>query len=396
MRRILGLVLGSALLLAGGSLAQQPAAPMPVFEPDTSWPQALPNNWVLTNVTKVSVDRHDNIYILHRYRQTAAGKTPAPPVVVVDANGKFIRAWGGPGAGYDWPDAEHNIFVDHNDNVYVTGSSPSGGSATQNSDDMIVKFTADGKFLRQFGGRSKVTGSKDTGAVNKPGDIYVWPKTNELFVADGYGNRRLLVLDAETLAFKRMWGAFGRPPTDDAGSGGWGPSGGPGRGQTRLAPDAATVPTGDEKEGPGADRFVGAVHGVIVSNDGIVYVADRNARRIQMFTPEGKYIDQFFLNRNGPAAGSASGFGFSPDPEQRYLYVTDFYNSHVAVFERKSRTFLYQFGVRDPAPGNFAGVHHLAVDTRGNLYTAEVAPGTRAQKFLFKGLSPAPPANALK
>ena len=395
MKRILGLALLGALALAGGSLAQQPATPMPVFEPDTSWPQALPNNWVMTGVTKVSVDRHDNIYILHRFRQTPAGRTPAPPVVVVDAKGKFLRAWGGPGQGYDWPDAEHNIFVDHNDNVYISGSSPGGGSSTENSDDMILKFTADGKFLRQFGGRSKVTGSRDQAAVNKPGDIYVWSKANELFVADGYGNRRVLVLDAETLAFKRMWGAFGRPPTDDANSGGQGNGGRPGRGQTRPAPDVATVATGEDKEGPGADRFVGAVHGVAVSNDGIVYVADRNARRIQVFTAEGKYIDQFFLNRGGPSAGTASGFGFSSDPEQRYLYVADFNNSHLAVFERKSRTLLYQFGVRDPAPGNFQGLHHMAVDSKGNLYTAEVA-GNRAQKFLLKGMSATMPANALK
>ncbi|HJR55109.1 MAG TPA: hypothetical protein VJ798_00900, partial [Rhizomicrobium sp.] len=174
-----------------------------------------------------------------------------------------------------------------------------------------------------------------------------------------------------------------------------GNGGRPGRGQTRPAPDVATVATGEDKEGPGAERFVGAVHGVAVSNDGIVYVADRNARRIQVFTAEGKYIDQFFLNRGGPSAGTASGFGFSSDPEQRYLYVTDFNNSHLAVFERKSRTLLYQFGVRDPAPGNFLGLHHMAVDSKGNLYTAEVA-GSRTQKFLLKGMSATLPANAVK
>jgi hypothetical protein len=395
MKRTLMLALGAALLLMGGVRAQAPSAmPVPVFEALPSWPQPLPNNWALTNVTKLSLDRHGNIYILHRPRQAKPGVAATPPVVVVDQEGRFLRAWGGPGQGYDWPDAEHNIFVDQNDNVFISGSSPAGGSTTPNSDDMILKFTAEGKFLAQFGGRSRATGSRDTQAVNKPGDLYVWPKTNELFVSDGYGNRRVLVLDAATLAFRRMWGAFGRAPSDDAASGGGGPSGGPGRGQTRPAPDVATVPTGSETEGPGADRFVGAVHGVIVSHDGIVYVGDRNARRVQMFTPDGKYLDQFFLNRLGPAAGSVSGFAFSPDPEQRYLYVSDFYNSHLAVFERKTKRFLYQFGLRNAKPGNFNGLHHIIIDASGNLYTTETN-GSRAQKFLYRGLSPRLPPNAL-
>jgi len=396
MKRIFGLVLGGALLLASGSMAQQPAAPqMPVFAVDASWPPALPNNWVLTNVTKVSVDRHDNVYILHRPRQTAAGRTPAPAVVVLDANGKFLRAWGGPGQGYDWPDAEHNIFVDHNDNVYISGSSPSGGSVTQRSDDMILKFTAEGKFLRQFGGRSVVTGSRDPKAANKPGDLWVHPKTNELWVADGYGNRRVLVLDAETFAVKRMWAAFGNPPTDDPGSGGWGPSGGPGQGQTKAKPDVETVAEA-QREGPGPDRYVGPVHAVLVSNDNIVYVADRGGKRVQLYTPEGKYLDQFFVNRDLPTAGSATGLAFSADPEQRFLYISDFPNSRMIVVDRKSRTELYQFGARDAAPGNFQGIHHIAVDSRGNLYTTEVAPGSRAQKFVFKGLSAEHPENAVR
>jgi hypothetical protein len=394
MKRTIALALCALAVLAGSVTAQQAPIPVPLFQAQARWPQPLPNNGMLTNVTKVSVDRHDNIYILHRPRQAKPGVAPTPSVVVVDAAGKFLRAWGGPAAVYDWPDVEHNIFVDHNDNVFISGSSPGGGSTSQISDDMILKFTAEGKFLRQFGGADRATGSRDINAVNKPGDLYVWPKTNELFVSDGYGNRRVLVLDVDTLAFKRMWGAFGRPPTDDAASGGLGNGGVPGRGQVRPAPDAATVPTGAEREGPGADRFVGAVHGIIVSDDGIVYVGDRNARRVQMFTPDGKYIDQFFLNRSGPAAGSVSGFAFSRDPEQRYLYVTDFFNSHLAVFERKTRRFLYQFGMRNAESGNFQGLHHIALDSKGDLYTTETT-GSRAQKFLYRGMSNVLPPNAL-
>jgi len=395
MKRIFGLVLGAALLLSGCAMAQAPATQMPVFEVDRAWPGALPDGMVMINVTKLSVDRNDNVYVLHRPRQGAAGTKPAPAVVVFDASGKFLRAWGGPGDGYDWPDAEHNIFVDHNDNVYISGSSPSGGSTTPRSDDMILKFTADGKFLRQFGGRNVVTGSNDPKAANKPGDLWVHPKTNELWVADGYGNRRVMVLDADTFALKRQWAAFGRPPTDDAESGGQGPSGGPGQGQTRSAPDVSTVAE-FQKTGDGPDRFVGPVHSVVVSNDNIVYVADRGGKRVQMFTPDGKYLDQFYVNRDLPNAGSATGLALSADPQQRFIYISDFPNSRMIVVERVSKRELYQFGVRNAEPGNFQGIHHIAVDSKGNLYTSEVAPGSRAQKFVFQGLSATLPANAVK
>jgi DNA-binding beta-propeller fold protein YncE len=232
--------------------------------------------------------------------------------------------------------------------------------------------------------------------VNKPGDIYVWPKTNELFIADGYGNRRVLVLDADTFAFKRMWGAFGKPPRDDATSGGRGANGGPlpVPGAPRGGEGRGAAPALDT-EGPGPDIYASPVHGVLVSNDGILYVVDRSNRRVQLFTPDGKYLTQMFLNRAGPSSGSVSGLAFSPDPAQKFLYLSDYGNSHIAVVDRKALKVLYQFGVRGPEPGNFQGVHHIAVDSKGNIYTAEVAPGARAQKFLYKGMSPTLPANAL-
>ena len=366
--------------------------PLPVFEVDPVWP-VLPNGWVISNISKIAVDSHDNVWLIHRPRTVMDGKTAAPPVVEFDSAGRFIRAWGGEGAGYDWPDSEHNIFVDRNDNVYISGSSPSGRSRTNRSDDMILKFTADGKFLRQFGGRTASKGSLDPVSVNKPGDIFVWPRTNEIFIADGYGNRRVLVLDADTFAFKRLWGAFGKTPVDDANSGGPGISGGPTR--PPGAPAVAAAPASLETEGAGPGQFASPVHGILVSDDGIVYVADRANRRLQLFTPDGKYLTQMFLNRTGPSPDSVSGMAFSPDPAQTYLYLADFGNSHIAVLDRKTLTVLYQFGTRGPEPGNFQGIHHIAVDSKGNLYAAEVAPGSRAQKFIFKGFSTTPPANAL-
>jgi len=366
---------------------------MPVFEVDTTWPK-LPNGWVLGNVSKVTVDQHDNVWLIHRPHTAPAGKTPAPPVVELDANGNFVQAWGGEGAGYDWPDAEHNVFVDYKDNVWISGSSPSGQSKTKRSDDMLIKFTNKGQLIFQIGGRTVSKGSTDTKSVNKPGDIFVTAKTHEVYLADGYGNRRVIVFDAETGAFKRMWGAFGKPPQDDATSGGPGPSGGPAGGQASFAGGEGTQPA-LETTGPGPDRFASPVHGIIVSNDGMVYVADRNNRRFQVFTTEGKFLKEVFINRGGPAKESASGFALSPDKDQQFLYTADYGNSRIVVLDRKKLEVLYQFGQRGKEPGNFQGIHLISVDSKGNLYAAEVAPGARVQRFLFKGLSSTPPPNAL-
>jgi DNA-binding beta-propeller fold protein YncE len=381
----------------GGTAAAQNGngRKVPVFDVDTTFPK-LPNNWVLGNVSKVVVDRHDNVWFIHRPQmpglKVPEGKTPAPPVLEFDATGKFLQAWGGPAAGYDWPDTEHNIFVDQKDNVYITGSSPNN-SKTSNSDDMLLKFTDKGKFILQIGGRNASLGNKDPKSVNKPGDLFVDSKKNEIYAADGYGNRRVIVFDADNGSFKRMWGAFGRPVEDVPGAGGRGAEGGTpaGEGGGRGGRGAPPVL---ETTGDGPQQFA-LVHSVAVSNDNIVYVGDRSNRRVQLFTPEGKYIKEFFINRAGPSASSVAGLAFSPDKEEQFLYVADYGNSHIVVVDRKSLEVLYQFGKRSAAPGDFQGVHHLAVDSKGNLYTAEVAPGARIQRFAFKGLSSTLPPNAL-
>jgi DNA-binding beta-propeller fold protein YncE len=376
---------------------------LPRFEPDPSFPK-LPNNWVLGNVGGVAIDRHDNVWVIHRPRsiavdKTAEGKTAAPPVLEFDASGKFLQSWGGDGQGYDWPDSEHNIFVDQKDNVWISGSSPGGQSKTTRSDDMLIKFTNRGKFLFQVGGRDVSLGSKDTKSVNKPGDLFVSAKTNEVYLADGYGNRRVVVFDAETGAFKRMWGAFGVAPEDDEGSGGRGASGGPAgvrpAGAGRGAGRGAAPPPVLETDGPGPAKFSSPVHGIVVSNDDTVYVADRSNRRVQLFTRQGHYLGQIFINRAGPSPDSASGLALSPDKGQQFLYMADFGNSRVVVVDRKKLEVLYQFGTRGAEPGQFQGLHHLAVDSKGNLYTAEVAPGARLQRFAFKGLAAGLPPNAL-
>jgi hypothetical protein len=355
------------------ALAQGASRTMPVFEVDPSWPK-LPNNWVVGTVSSVTVDRRDHVWILHR-----PGTVPqnlkaqaAPPVLEFDASGAFVNAWGGAGQGYDWPLTEHGITVDYKDVVWI------GGSGV--TDDMLLKFTTQGKFLKQFGAKGQSQGNLDRTNVNRSADVFVYQKTNEAFVADGYGNRRVIVLDAETGAFKRMWGAFGNAPDREPPSTA---AGGP--------PAPATLDT----DGPGSPTFSNPVHAVKISNDGLVYVADRSNRRVQVFTPDGKYVTQVFINRAGPSNGSAAGLGFSPDAPQRFLYVSDLGNSHLLVLDRQTLQVLYQFGTRGTKPGDFQSPHHLAVDSKGNLYTAEVNPGNRAQKFLFRGMSSTAPPNAL-
>jgi hypothetical protein len=357
---------------------QESASRMPIFQVDAAWPK-LPNNWVLGVVSAVAVDRRDHVWILHRPRTVEEGLKgrAAPPVLHFDAEGRFVNAWGGDAARYDWPITEHGIFIDHKDLVWI------GGSGI--GDDMLLKFTTEGKFVKQFGARGQSKGNADPKNVNRPADVFVHAKTNEVFVADGYGNRRVIVLDADSGAFKRMWAAFGTPPDDAPPAGAAGAAGGRG----------AAAPPVLDTEGRGSAQFNNPVHAVEISNDGLVYVADRQNRRVQVFTLDGKYVSQGFINRAGPAAGSAAGLGFSPDPQQQFLYVSDLGNSHVAVLNRKTLEVLYQFGARGSTAGDFQAPHLLAVDSKGNLYTAEVNPGNRAQRFVFKGLSSTAPPNAI-
>jgi len=352
---------------------------IPVFDVDASWPPTLPNNWVLGQTPGVAVDSHDHIWVLHRPRTVpeAQRAQAAPPLLEFDADGKFLRAWGGPGPGFDWPDSEHGVFVDDKDNVWIGGSSPTSTSLTKRSDDMLLKFTKNGKFLLQIGGPNKSGGNADSTSVNKPADAFVNPKTNELYIADGYGNRRVMVLDANTGAFKRMWGAFGNAPIDA---------------QPVAAGRGAAA---FDVDGPGPQQFGGPVHAVKVSNDDLVYVADRQNRRLQVFSPAGKYVTQTFINRRGPANGSVAGIAFSPDRGQQFMYLADYGNSHIVVMDRKSLAILYQFGTRSAAAGDFQGAHHLAANSKGDLVVVEVAPGNRVQRFRFKGVSNTLPSNAL-
>jgi len=401
----------AAIAISQGTLSRVDAqAPKyPIFEVDPTFPN-LPNNWVTGHVASVASDKHGNIWLLTRPNTVPEPNKShaAPSVLEFDQNGKFLQSWGGPGTGYDWPDSEHGITVDYKDNVWITGSSPASASPTKRTDDMVVKFSSKGKFLLQIGGISVSSGNLDTKSVHLATDVFVDPQTNEAFVSDGYGNRRLIVFDADTGAFKRMWGAFGNPVTDWQKIENGAPVASQGGGDTKkggaakqAGGEGITAARPTDITGPGPDyfgnqtNFGGPVHAVAISNDRMVYVADRANRRIQVFTPAGKYLTQVFINRAGASGQTVARMAFSSDKAQQYMYVGDYGNSRILVLDRKSLQVLYQFGQRSAKPGDFQGLHHIGVDTKGNIYTGEVAPGARAQKFIFKGFSTTVPPNAL-
>ena len=409
MRRLRNSVIAFILVLTIVAVQRMPAQSgsaqtspqVPLFQVDPTWLK-VPPNWALGQGSAVAVDKHDNVWILHRPRyvgrlyEKQAGKTAAPPVLEFDANGKFLQAWGGPGEGYEWPDQEHGIYIDDKDNVWIGGSARPAlagpGPGNLRSDNMLLKFTNKGKFLMQIGHRDQSTGNNDTKNLYSPTDVFLYAKTNEVFVSDGYINRRVVVFDADTGAFKRMWGAFGNVPTDSPNQlkNARTPNRNPGEREDTAPPTAGRVTPRPPETGSGPDQF-NTVHSLKVSKDGLVYVADRANKRVQVFKIDGTYLTQAFINRDGQA-NTACGIALSPDPEQRFLYVADFGNAHIVVMDRKSLQVLYQFSDNSGTQGNFMvrGPHHIAIDSKGNLYTAEAHPGNRVQKFVFKGLGTIP------
>ena len=374
---------------------EAPGSKVPIFEVDPSWPK-MPAKWELGEVTSIAIDAQDHAWVLHRPTTVyphQKGKA-APPVLEFDANGNFVQGWGGPGDGYEWPVSEHGIYVDHRNFVWITGN--------VGDDDQILKFTNAGKFVLQIGKRGQSKGNSDTRNVHRASDVVVSPKTNEVFVADGYGNRRVIVFDGDTGAFKRMWGAYGNVPTDPPAR-----AGGPG--------GRAGAPPPEDLQ-----QFRN-VHGIAMSNDGLVYVSDRQNMRFQVFTAEGKFLTEVFVRPDASeqvlsTRGAESMWGkpvhdhyrrvvttrssvgrtaFSPDPEQRYLYVADRSRQRVVVMNRKTYDVLGTYGQAGQRPGEFFLLHHIAVDSKGNLYTAECDDdppfgNRRVQKLVLNGL-PVPP-----
>ena len=372
-----------------------------VYEVDRMWPKPLPNNWVLGSTVGLAVDARDHVFIVHRGQATldqkfasqmsfappaprgggaapapvagfaapSAGNTvagyaasdmtkaisefccaSAPPVLEFDPEGNLVNHWGAPGAGYEWPPSMHGITIDGKDNVWLAGN---GGHT-------VLKFSKDGKFLMQIGKNGASKGNKDTANVNRPAEVEVDMAANEVYVADGYGNRRVIVYDADKGTFKRMWGAYGKPPTDDA----------------NVTYDPAR---------PLSTNWQ-TVHCATLAADGLVYVCDRVNDRIQVFRKDGTFVKEAQIAKRTLGDGVVFDVAFSKDPQQRLMYVADGANHRVWQLLREPLQVLNHIGNGGRYPGQFYAVHNVSLDSKGNMYTVETYTGARLQKFTYKGL----------
>jgi len=349
----------AAICFLGAPVAaqQQPRA-LPTFAVDAAWPK-VPDKYKLGDISSIALDAQDNAYVLHRPRtlKPEDAAKAAPSVVVFDPAGNFIKAWGGEGVGYEWPQREHGIYIDNKSFVWIGGNQcPTSGTAGLKpvADDQLLKFTLDGKFVLQIGKSNQSKGDGDTANVHRAADAWILARSNELFVADGYGNHRVVVFDADTGAFKRTWGAFGKPP------------GG--------VDNCAIIGPKTFAEGDGLPDF-NVAHAIRVSNDGMVYLADRENRRVQIFSSDGSFLKQIVRT----ATPFARDLALSPDPEQQFLYVGG--GKSIVVLDPKTLDVAGEIEV----PGQIGAGHHIATDSKGNIYIAQTAAGL--QKLVFKGMS---------
>ncbi|MCR4375986.1 MAG: hypothetical protein NUW22_14170 [Acidobacteria bacterium] len=342
----------------------------PRFEVDPTFPKPLPNGWLMGMAIGVAVDAQDHIWVVHRpdtlsAAEAAAEQNPptaqccrrAPPILQFDQQGNLLSAWGGPGEGYEWPQSNHGIFVDHKGIVWI------GGNGAK--DAHVLKFTQEGKFIAQYGQFGKSGGSNDTSNFGRVAKIFVDPKANEAYLADGYGNKRVAVIDADTGAFKRYWGAYGNKPDD-----------------TNLGPY--------DPDAPPAQQFRTPVHCSDLSVDGLVYVCDRPNNRLQVFTREGQFVREQVIAKRTLGDGAVWDVAFSRDPQQRYLYVADGKNERVYILRRDTLEIVSAFGDGGRQPGQFFAVHSIVTDSAGNIFTTETYEGRRLQRFNFKGVTQVP------
>ncbi len=338
----------------------------PMFEVDPMWPKPLPNHWLLGMTIGVSVDAQDHVWIIHRGatlepKEVYASTNPpgaeccvaAPPVLAFDQAGNLIHSWGGPGQGYDWPDSNHGITVDYKGNVWI------GGNGAGNN--QVLKFTQEGKFLMQIGHPKMSKGSNDTENLNRPAKLFIDKNTNEVYIADGYANHRVIVYDADSGQYKRHWGAYGHMP-DDA----------------RLGPY--------NPDDPPAQQFRNPVHCAELANDGLLYVCDRVNDRIQVFKRDGTFVKEQFIAKRTLGDGSVWDIAFSKDPQQKYIFLADGANEKIYIILRDRLEILTSFGDGGRQPGQFYAVHSIATDSKGNIYTTETYRGQRVQRFVYKGM----------
>ena len=344
--------------LAAPVSSPEPAAS---YQADPFWPQELPDNWLLGQVIGVAVDSRDHVWVLHRPsslspRERGAADNPptseccvpAPAVIEFDSMGNVVQAWGGPSEDYDWPLSEHGIFVDFKDNIWIGGNG--------DYDGLVLKFTRDGTFLLQIGTPGQTGDSHDTARLHSPADIGVDPDANEVYIADGYTNRRVIVFDADTGEYKRHWGAYGR------------------------APDDGSLDPYDQNAEP-SPIFGDTVHCVTISTEGLVYVCDRMNHRLQVFQKDGTFVTEGFIGKM-TAGASVWDIDFSHDDAQTFLYNADGGNHLLWGVRREDLETVETLGRRGRNAGQFESPHSIAIDSHGNMYVGETLAGRRMQKFV--------------
>ncbi len=334
----------------------------PVFELDPDWPQTLPENWILGAVTGIAVDGGGHVWVTHAQGMATPAAlgaaqdppvsqccVPAPGVLELDPQGNVVQSWDTSQGEYAWPDVPHGLFVDHNDYVWV-GSRPH---------HQVLKFSREGELVLTIGEQDETGGSNDPDLLGRPSDIWVNPETNEAFIADGYGNRRIVVYDGETGAYLRHWGAYGEVPDDDY-----------------------THPDRGEDEPP--SRQFGTVHGLVGSHDGFIYVADRRNNRVQVFEQDGTFVAERVVAPATLGSGTAFDVALSGDPDQEYLYLMDGTNHKIWTLRRSDLEVLGEFGRGGYQVGEFVRPHNMDTDAEGNIYTSE-AGTRRIQRFQVTG-----------
>jgi DNA-binding beta-propeller fold protein YncE len=361
---IAGLWAGQAALEA---VAMDQQVRAPVFEVDPFWPKPLPNGWVIGMTIGLGIDARDHVYVVHRQntvnaqRDGGASADPpiseccsaAPPVLEFDPEGNLVNSWGGPGEGFTWPTSNHGIAIDHKDNIWIGGNGA--------GDSHVLKFTRDGRLLMQIGTPGKPTNSQSLTSFGRVAKIAFDVNANEAYFADGYSNRRVAVVDMDNGQVKRFWGAYGNAPDD-------------------------TPTPGYDPDAPLIQQFRTPVHCAEPSSDGLVYVCDRPNDRIQVFRTDGTFVREVRIAPRTLGDGSVWDIAFSRDPEQTHLYLADGKNERIYVIQRNTLEILTEFGSGGRQPGQFFGVHSIATDSRGNLFTTETYEGRRLQKFVYKGM----------
>jgi len=368
LRSLTALLFASSIAAGCASPAGPTAASVsePQFRVDPNWPKPLPNNWILGQVSGIATDADDHVWVLQRpnsLSEDERGATlkppqslccvPAAPVLEFDSAGHLLRSWGGAGAGYNWPQNEHGIHVDAKGFVWITGNGETDGQ--------ILKFTRDGKFVMQIGKTGPQTGNTDLTRLGQAAGVEVDTSSNEVYVADGYYNRRVIVFDSETGAYKRHWGAYGKPPSDAEKPN-----------VRRTAP-----PTAEQLA-----QFGNPVHCARVARDGLVYVCDRLNNRVQVFHKDGRFVKEFSVAPATSGNGSVWDITLSRDPQQRWLFLADGRNNRILTLLRETGEIQSTLGRPGRYAGEFHWVHDMAIDSQGNLYAGEVDTGKRAQKFV--------------